>query len=137
MFALTIKGGLAQSLAPDVCNVPSPTGPRPTPLGNRFQLNQANPSTACQKIFIDGALALTVSSKVLMSQGDEAGTGGGLVSGRFCGPGGFNPSSGSLRVTFEGKNAIAMGAMTTHNGDANFNTNGLCPTGQQTKVMIS
>jgi hypothetical protein len=136
MFALTLKGGLAQSLAPDVCKIPSPAGPIPTPLVNLFQLNQANPSSACQKIFIDGAMALNVQSKILMSQGDEAGTAGGVISSRFMGPGYFSPASGCPKVMFEGKLAVAMGAMTFHNGDASFNTTGQCPLAAQTKVMV-
>jgi hypothetical protein len=137
MLALTVKGGLAQSLAPDVCKVPTPTGPIPTPLVNLFQLNTANPSSASQKVFIDGAMALTAQSKFPMSQGDEVGTAGGVVSNRFIGPGSFSPAAGSTKVMFEGKQAVSMGAMTFHNGDASFNTTGQCPMGAQTKVMVA
>jgi hypothetical protein len=137
MFALTVKGGLAQSLAPDVCKVPSPTGPIPTPLVNMFQCSQADPSSASQKVFMDGAMALTVMSKFPLSQGDEAGTAGGVVSNRFIGPGWFSPAAGSTKVLLEGKPAVTMGAMTFHNGDACFNTTGQCPMGAQTKVMVA
>jgi hypothetical protein len=137
MFALTVKGGLAQFLVPDVCQVPSPVGPVPMPLANLFQLNQANPSTANQKVFIDGAQALNVQSKVPMSQGDEAGTAGGVMSGQFMGPGTFSPATASFKVFFEGKNAVAMGAMTFHNGDAVFNTTGMCSVAAQAKVMVN
>jgi hypothetical protein len=102
-----------------------------------FQCNMANPSSASQKIFIDGAMALNVQSKFPMSQGDEAGTAGGIISNRFIGPGSFSPASGSTKVFFEGKQAVAMGAMTFHNGDASFNTTGQCAMAAQTKVMVS
>ncbi|MDR2405156.1 MAG: DUF4150 domain-containing protein [Deltaproteobacteria bacterium] len=137
MFALTLKGGMAQSTAPDVCKVPAPpAGPIPTPFVNIFQLNMANPSTASQKIFFDGAPALNAQTKFLLSSGDEAGVAGGVVSNRFIGPGSFSPATASKVVTLEGKPAIAMGAMTFHNGDASFNTMGTCPMGQNTKVMV-
>ncbi|MDR3204514.1 MAG: DUF4150 domain-containing protein [Deltaproteobacteria bacterium] len=138
MFALTTKGGQATSTVPDVCQVPTPpAGPIPTPLVNLFMLNTVDPSTACQKIFIDGAMALNVQSKTQTSQGDEAGTAGGIVSGRFMGPGSFSPIAGSFTVSFEGKGALPMGGMTQHNGDANFNTIGMCPMGAQSKVSVS
>jgi hypothetical protein len=137
MFALTIKGGMAQSCAPDVCKVPSPTGPLPTPLVNIFQFNQANPSSASQKVFFDGAMAVTIQTKILMSQGDEAGTAGGMISNRFIGPGSISPASGSTKVFLEGKMAVPMGCMTFHNGDACFNTTGQCPMAAQAKVMVA
>ncbi|MDR1085535.1 MAG: DUF4150 domain-containing protein [Deltaproteobacteria bacterium] len=137
MFALTVKGGMATFLAPDVCKVPSPAGPVPMPLPNMFQLNQADPSTASQKVLIDGAQGLTAQSKVPMSQGDEAGTAGGVVSGKFIGPGTFSPATASLKVFLEGKRAVSQGAMTFHNGDALFNTTGSCPMGAQVKVIAN
>jgi hypothetical protein len=137
MFALTLKGGQAQSLAPDVCKVPAPTGFIPTPFVNMFMCQMANPATASTKVFMDGAPALNVQSMVPMSQGDEPGTGGGVVSNVFCGPGSFCPASGSLKVMLEGKPAVAMGAQTQHNGEGAFNTMGQCPMAAQSKVMVS
>jgi hypothetical protein len=137
MFALTIKGGMATSLAPDVCKVPAPPAPPiPTPLVNIFQCNMADPSTVCTKVFIDGALALHFQTKVPISSGDEVGTLGGVVSNRFIGPGSFSPAAASMTVMFEGKKALPMAGMTNHNGDASFNTTGLCPMGAQAKVMV-
>jgi hypothetical protein len=82
-------------------------------------------------------MALTVQSKFPMSQGDEAGTAGGIISNRFIGPCSFSPAAGSTKVLIEGKQAVAMGAMTFHNGDASFNTTGQCPLAAQAKVMVS
>jgi uncharacterized Zn-binding protein involved in type VI secretion len=137
MFALTLKGGTAQSTAPDVCKVPTPpAGPNPTPFVNMFQLDQANPETASQKVMMDGSPALTSQTKFLMSSGDEAGVAGGVVSNVFIGPCSFSPATASVKVMIEGKPAIAQGAMTFHNGDASFNTTGMCPMGENTKVMV-
>ncbi|MDR1395615.1 MAG: DUF4150 domain-containing protein [Deltaproteobacteria bacterium] len=137
MFGLTVQGGLASFLAPDVCKVPAPpAGPVPVPLLNLFQLNMADTSTASQKVFFQGAQALNIQSKVPVSQGDEAGVAGGVVSGKFIGPGTFNQASGSFKVFLEGKKAVSMMAMTNHNGDSSFNTTGMCPMGAQTKVMV-
>ncbi|MDR1872386.1 MAG: DUF4150 domain-containing protein [Deltaproteobacteria bacterium] len=138
MFALTIKGGLAQSLAPDVCKTPAPpAAPVPMPYVNMFQLNQADPSSASQKVFFDGAPAVNVQTEVPMSQGDEAGVAGGVISSQNMGPGTISPSSGSQKVFVEGKQAVPMGANTFHNGKASFNTTGMCPMAQQSKVMVN
>ncbi|MDR1081459.1 MAG: DUF4150 domain-containing protein [Deltaproteobacteria bacterium] len=138
MFALTVKGGTANSLAPDVCKVPAPpAGPIPTPLVNMFQLNMANPGTISTKVMMDGAFALNAQTKVPISSGDEAGVAGGVVSNVFIQTGTFSPSSASMKVMIEGKPAVAMTAQTFHNGDASFNTTGICPMGQNAKVMIS
>jgi hypothetical protein len=137
MFALTLQGGLARSISPDVCEVPAPqVGPVPTPLVNQFQLSMADPATACQKIFMAGAPAAHFQTKVPMSDGDEAGTGGGVASRRFVGPGWLSPASASRKLLLENKPAVAMGAQTLHNGDAAFNTTGLCPLGAQAKVVV-
>jgi hypothetical protein len=101
-----------------------------------FQFNQANPSSASQKVFFDGAMGVTTQTKILMSQGDEAGVAGGVVSSRFIGPGSISPASGSTKVFLEGKQAVPMGCMTFHNGDASFNTMGQCPMAAQSKVMV-
>jgi uncharacterized Zn-binding protein involved in type VI secretion len=137
MFALTLKGGMATSTAPDVCKIPAPpAGPIPTPLVNIFQLNMANPSTASKKVIMDGSPALNAQTKILLSNGDEPGVAGGVISSRFIGPGSFSPATASIKVMIEGKPAIAMGAMTFHNGDASFNTMGQCPMCANTKVMV-
>ena len=137
VFALTIQGGMATSQPPDVCKVPAPpAGPIPTPLVNIFMLNMANPSSAAQKVFFGGTAALNVQTKFPLSNGDEPGVAGGVVSSRFIGPGWFSPAAGVMKVLVENKPAVAMGAMTFHNGDASFNTTGSAPLSAQTKVMV-
>jgi hypothetical protein len=133
MFALTLKGGTCQSTAPDVCKTPAPPGsPVPVPYVNIFQCNMVNPSTACSKVFIDGAPALHVKSKSLISNGDEPGVAGGVVSGKFIGQGEF--IMGSQKVQLENKAAVSQGVTTKHN---NGNTVGMCSMSGQAKVMIA
>jgi hypothetical protein len=132
MFALTLKGGTAQSTAPDVCKTPAPpAGPVPIPYVNIFQCNMADPNTASQKVFIDGAPALNVKSKTLISNGNEAGNNGGVVSNKFIGEGEF--IVGSQKVQFESKAAVSQGAQTKHNTG---NTIGICSMAGQAKVMV-
>ena len=133
MFALTLKGGTAQSTAPDTCNTPSPAGPVPTPYVNIFQCNMVDPSTACQKVMIDGSPALNVKSQTLISNGDEAGNSpGGVVSGKFIGKGEF--IMGSQKVQLESKAAVSQGVQTKHNEG---NTVVMCSMSGQSKVQIS
>lgn len=127
---------MAQSSAPDVCKVPGGPAPIPTPFVNIFQFNMTNPATAAQKVIIDGTQALNVQSKVPISNGDEPGVLGGVVSNVFIGPGSISPASGSQKVMIEGKPAVSLGAMTFHNGDASFNTTGSCPLVSQSKVTV-
>lgn len=120
------------SSTPDVCKTPTPAGPVPTPYVNMFMCNMVLPNTACTKVFISGALALNVKSQTAISNGDEAGTAGGVVSNQFIGKGEF--IQGSTKVTLEGKAAVSQGATTKHN---NGNTTGLCSVAAQAKVDVA
>ena len=99
---------------------------------NTFQLSLISPNTACTKVFIAGSPALTVKSSTNISNGDEPGTAGGVVSGKFIGKGEF--ISGSLKVTLEGKAAVSQGAPTKHNDS---NTTGMNNMSAQSKVDIA
>ena len=106
MFALTRKGGVCTSTTPDVCKTPSPAGTVPIPYINVFQCSMVPPNKACSKVFIDGSPALHVKSQTTMSNGDEPGTAGGVVSGKFIGKGEF--INGSFKVKLEGKAAVSQ-----------------------------
>ena len=131
MFALTLQGGTCMSTPPDVCKTPSPTGTTPVPYVNIFQCNMVTPNTACSKVFIAGSPALHVKSQSAISNGDEAGNMGGVVSSKFIGKGEF--IKGSVKVTLEGKAAVSQGATTKHNDG---NTTGMCSIAAQSKVQI-
>ena len=131
MFALTLQGGTCMSTPPDVCKTPSPTGTTPVPYVNVFQCSRVTPNTACSKVFIAGSPALHVKSQSAISNGDEAGNMGGVVSSKFIGKGEF--IKGSVKVTLEGKAAVSQGATTKHNDG---NTTGMCSMAAQSKVQI-
>ena len=131
MFALTLQGGTCMSTPPDVCKTPSPTGTTPVPYVNIFQCSMVTPNTACSKVFIAGSPALHVKSQSTISNGDEAGNMGGVVSSKFIGKGEF--IKGSVKVTLEGKAAVSQGATTKHNDG---NTTGRCSMAAQSKVQI-
>ncbi len=132
MFALTLQGGMCTSTPPDVCKTPSPSGTIPVPYVNIFQCNMVLPNTACSKVFIAGSPALHVKSQTAISNGDEAGNAGGVVSSKFIGKGEF--VKGSLKVTLEGKAAVSQGAQTKHNDG---NTMGMNNMAAQAKVQIA
>jgi hypothetical protein len=137
MFALTLKPGITTSIPPDVCKMPSPAGPIPTPLVNIFQMNQANPGTLTQKVKVNGAQAYNAQTKIQMSTGDEAGSLGGVVSNMIIGPASYNPAGASKKVMFEGKPALPIGSQTFQNGDASFNTTGISAMPTQAVVIVN
>lgn len=133
MFALTLQGGTCTSTSPDVCKTPAPPGsPVPVPYVNVFQCNMVLPNTASQKVLICGAMALTLKSKTSISNGDEAGVNGGVVSSKFIGEGQF--TKGSSKVKIEGNQAVVQGAATKHNKG---NTVGMNSIAAQSKVQIN
>lgn len=132
MFALTLQGGTCTSSTPDVCKTPMPPGsPVPVPYVNIFMCNMVLPNTACSKVFISGSPALTVKSQTALSNGDEPGVAGGVVSSKFIGKGEF--TQGSTKVTLEGAAAVSQGAPTKHNDG---NTIGMCSVAAQAKVDV-
>ena len=133
MFALTLQGGTCMSTPPDVCKTPMPPGaPTPMPYVNIFQCNMALPNTACSKVFISGSPALNVKSQTAISNGDEPGVVGGVVSSKFIGKGEF--IKGSMKVQLQGKAAVSQGALTKHNDG---NTTGMCSVAGQFKVQVA
>jgi hypothetical protein len=133
MFVSTKEAGQLMGV-PDVCNVPSPVGPIPTPFPNMGMCNQARGDTVSMVVKICMKEALTKKTEISQSSGDEAGSAGGIVSGMIKGPVKF--MSFSSKVKFEGNPAVYLGCQTAHNGN-----NANCPVGSQldpsqTKVMI-
>ncbi len=132
MFAITMEGGQNSAL-PDVCKTPTPGGPVPMPYPNISMPATVDPPTCTRKVFIDMMLVLTLNSTIPMSQGDEPGTAGGVVSNANMGPTTY--LMGSLKVYFEGHPAVRMTSQTKQNG-SNANTVGAALAPSQSKVMI-
>lgn len=90
-FPLSTKGGgMASALAPDVCKVPSPAGPIPTPFPNMGQLATVKKESA--KVFAVGKGVVKGDSEIPKTQGDEPGTAGGIMSSTFGDKATFKPT---------------------------------------------
>lgn len=111
---------------PDTCNTPVGPSVVPTPYSNIGQGMMANPGTLASTILICGFPAATTNTELTMTQGDEAGVLGGVISGIIMGPGKYTVGSGSVKMS--GMPAVYMGSMIGLNGTASAN----CPAGYQT-----
>lgn len=115
MFVATIQAGQVTCM-PDVCKTPAPPGPPiPVPYVNTAMTTLANPATI--KVLVCGCPALTKSSKIAMSMGDNAGVAGGVISGSMMGECEF--VSASFKVKFEGKPVVRqMDSAKSNKGNA-------------------
>ncbi|MFT3765790.1 MAG: DUF4150 domain-containing protein [Minicystis sp.] len=111
-FVSTKAGGQCFAF-PDVCLVPSPGGPVPTPLPNTAEVRNADATVA--SVLVSNKEVVVETSRIPTSTGDEAGTGGGVVSGLIRGPATFKTAS--AKVYAKGKRVVIHGATSAHNGD--------------------
>lgn len=133
MFICTKAKGIASAF-PDTCKTPAGPSVVPVPYTNLGQMNMANARTSSRKVFIDGANALTVKTKIPQTRMNEPGTAGGIVSNKNMGPAGF--VSGSTILFIEGAAAVRMGSPTKQNGNPS-NAQGSVISPSQTKVTVS
>jgi uncharacterized Zn-binding protein involved in type VI secretion len=110
MFACTIEAGMSMSSL-DVCYTQVGPAQVPIPYPNMAETAMATPTTT--KVFIMGTPALIKTSKVALSQGDDAGVKGGIMSGKFIQEMVF--TSVSTSVMFEGKGVARFGDPTKNN----------------------
>ena len=104
------SGGLSIAF-PDVCKTPSPAGPIPIPYPN---IGKASDTTKGPKnVKTDGKMPMVKGAKYSMSTGDEAGSAGGVISGKIKGECEFMMYS--FDVKFEGKNVCRLGDPLFHN----------------------
>jgi hypothetical protein len=99
------------SALPDVCKTPSPGGPVPVPYPNVAQSSDL--ADGAKHVTIDGNPVALENSKLKQSSGDEAGTLGGVVSGKNRGKMTWGTSSPDVCV--EGKGVIRFADLTHHN----------------------
>ncbi|WP_027184846.1 DUF4150 domain-containing protein [Desulfovibrio inopinatus] len=133
MFALTMMNGMCMAF-PDVCLTPTPVGPIPIPYPNMSMGEMADPATCADTVNVLGMPALMQESQIMLSQGDDGGVNGGIMSGIFIGPTEF--LLGADDVIFEGGPALPMGAtMTGQNGEGMPNIEGDYIVPSQTVVM--
>ncbi len=98
---------------PDVCKTPTPGGPIPIPYIN-VAFNR-NLTKGTKKVRIAGNPIAIAKSKLSTSTGDEPGTLGGIVSGKFKGKMAWGTSS--MNVKAEGKGVVRFMDITLHNGN--------------------
>jgi Domain of unknown function (DUF4150) len=110
--ASTRMAGMCQAFR-DVCKTPTPAGPVPIPYPNIAQNPMMDPGSATTKVLIMNMPCGTAMTKIHMSNGDEAGSAGGVVSSKIMGPAMFK--TGSPKVLFEGKPAAMLLSMTGQN----------------------
>ena len=122
MFAATMDSAL-NFAHPDVCIVPTAGGPVPMALPN--QASWATAVFCVPAVLIAGRPTVVISSQIPMSSGDEAGTGGGVVSGMNKGP--ITPKEASAKVFASNQPIVMHTAATAHNG-----VNANAPVGQHT-----
>lgn len=80
-LGLTFKGsiGISTATIPDVCKTPSPGGPIPVPYPNIAKQSSLQGGTTTVKA--EGQMIAVKGSQYASSNGDEAGTAGGVKSG--------------------------------------------------------
>lgn len=96
---------------PDVCKTPSPAGPIPIPYPNIAM--SSDTASGTKKVKCDGNPVCVKDSNFKMSTGDEAGSAGGIVSGKIKGKAEFVMSS--FDVKFEGKGVCRAFDIMLHN----------------------
>jgi hypothetical protein len=132
--AANIMGGTTAAF-PDVCNTPTPAGPVPQPYPNMGMLMQANPATVATQVLLSGAPAVNLQSQILMTNGDQSGSMGGLMSGMIMGPARF--AMGSVTVMIDGAPAIYQTCQVAANGVSANAPMGLHDSPSQATVLIN
>ncbi|MCP1673937.1 hypothetical protein J2T57_001036 [Natronocella acetinitrilica] len=132
MFPASTKQAGQCFAFPDVCKTPSPGGPVPIPYPNIGMVMQVQQEST--KVKFAGKGAVTKKSKMNRSQGDEAGTAGGVVSNQNMGPVAYK--QGSDKVKVEGQPTQHLTAMTGHNGSNANMPAGLQVVPSQVRVLV-
>ncbi len=127
----TLDGGMAQANVPDVCNTPSPAGPVPMAYPNMAELSSADDTI--DKVLVAAKPTIVQASSVARSQGDEAGSPGGVVSGSFGEKVSFRQASS--KVYAAGKKVVLATCMTAHNVSSPNAPLGQVTVPSQTKVF--
>ena len=98
MYMLNNGGATANSTVPDICKTPTPAGPMPMPYPNTADTSMADPGGLVMAVLVCGLPAMNLMSKVLLSNGDQAGAAGGVVSGKIMGSMAFIDGSATVMV---------------------------------------
>jgi hypothetical protein len=118
---------------PDVCLVPAPPAPPiPTPFPNTSQPPMAVMTST--KVLFSNMPVVLQGSQIPLSNGDEAGVAGGVMSGMIMGPVTFKTAS--TKVMVEGQPVVHLTSMTSHNGMAPNLPVGNVVAPSQVKVLV-
>lgn len=122
-LGLTYKGTIGMSTAtiPDVCKTPSPGGPVPIPYPNIASQSTLQNGTTTVKA--KGQMIAVKGSQFSSSNGDEAGTAGGVKSGVNMKE--TDWITYSFDVKFDGKNACRHTDKLFHNNQNAANLSGV------------
>ena len=132
MFALTVGSGTCMGF-PDVCLTPTPVGPVPIPYPNiALTANSPNP---VMNILMESAPTINAVSTIAMSNGNEPGSAGGVVSHLIDGQCEF--LLGSMTVMVEG---VPLQRLTSTTGQncmsKTMNAPGTCLMPSQYSVLV-
>ncbi|MFT3775520.1 MAG: DUF4150 domain-containing protein [Minicystis sp.] len=135
IFPAASKAGGQYFAMPDVCFVPAPPPvvQVPVPFPNMAQV--ASTDGAVDKVLIENKETVVEGSKVPNSSGDEAGTKGGVVSGKNMDQ--VQPKAFSTKVFAKGKKVVMLTSMSAHNGSSPNIPAGMMVAPSQAKVIIS
>jgi hypothetical protein len=131
MPAATLENGQCFGF-PDVCKTQAGPVVVPIPYPNMGLCPTGVESTT--KVLVSNMPALTQGSKLPMSQGDEAGAEGGVVSGMIMGEIDF--LTASSKVSFQGQKVVMLTGMTSHNGSNANLPAGAIISPSQVKVLV-
>jgi hypothetical protein len=120
---------------PDVCLTPSPPLPNPLPIPYPNFAEVMMASGTSTKVMYQNMPAVVENSEIPVSNGDEPGVQGGVVSGCFMGKAVFKICSFTVKA--EGKGVAYHTSMVSQNGASPNVPAGAQLVPSQTAVMIS
>ncbi|WP_419811096.1 DUF4150 domain-containing protein [Bacterioplanoides sp.] len=132
MFANCSVGGMNNAI-PDVCLTPVGPAIVPIPYPNISMCMMAIPPTTAMKVLISGGPAHNLGTKIALSNGDQPGVAGGVMSKMIMGPTKY--LMGSTATMMGGKPAARLTSMTGQNGNS-MNAIGATITPSQVKVLV-
>ncbi len=128
MFANSQVGGMAMAF-PDVCKTPAGPSVVPVPYPNTGMGPTGTPPVPT--VLFGGGPAHNLSTEIPLTQGDEAGSAGGILSSEIMGSG--LCVEGASTVLVGGAPATRMTSPTVQNGT---NAQGACLVPSQTVVLL-
>jgi hypothetical protein len=118
---------------PDTCNTPAGPAMVPVPYPNLGDVSTVKKTVP--EVLNQNKESAVVGSELPSSNGDEAGTGGGIMSGTKGDKVTFK--SGSSKVRFAGKQAAMLTSTTGQNGTSANAPAGAQIAPSQTKVFVA